>query len=151
MTAHRTQRGSRCLSNSHSRSPICSSRAFAKPASPPPHFPHTSPCPGHVHERDLIPAPVLVKRLADLRKQFAASLLHLDHKYKVSWECAPLPRSRVSEDEHGRNGGGSCPAQPSVRVFDVHEQGREKGVGMRFTYPLCAQIGARDKGGVNPS
>lgn len=29
-----------CLSNTHSRSPICSSRAFAKPASPPPHFPH---------------------------------------------------------------------------------------------------------------
>jgi hypothetical protein len=28
--------------------------------------------------------------MADLRKQFAASFFHLDHKYKVSWECAEL-------------------------------------------------------------
>ena len=27
---------------------------------------------------------------ADSRKQFAASFFHLDHKYKVSWECAEL-------------------------------------------------------------
>ncbi|KAI9435038.1 hypothetical protein H4582DRAFT_2059614 [Lactarius indigo] len=27
---------------------------------------------------------------ADSRKQFAASFYHLDHKYKVSWECAEL-------------------------------------------------------------
>ena len=28
--------------------------------------------------------------MADARKQFAASFFHLDHKYKVSWECAEL-------------------------------------------------------------
>ncbi|KAI9454490.1 hypothetical protein BJY52DRAFT_1284609 [Lactarius psammicola] len=28
--------------------------------------------------------------IADSRKQFAASFFHLDHKYKVSWECAEL-------------------------------------------------------------
>ena len=28
--------------------------------------------------------------MAELRKQFAASFFHLDHKYKVSWECAEL-------------------------------------------------------------
>ena len=27
---------------------------------------------------------------ADLHKQFAASFFHLDHKYKISWECADL-------------------------------------------------------------
>jgi hypothetical protein len=27
---------------------------------------------------------------ADLHKQFAASFFHLDHKYKISWECAEL-------------------------------------------------------------
>ncbi|KAI9461876.1 hypothetical protein F5148DRAFT_1214570 [Russula earlei] len=34
------------------------------------------------------PNPIL--ELADAHKQFAASFFHLDHKYKISWECAEL-------------------------------------------------------------
>jgi len=64
---------------------------------------------------------------ADLHKQFAVSFFHLDHKYKISWECAgllielggsPLAPPPVTANHSGPACGGS-----------VSHSSRDSGVG----------------------
>jgi hypothetical protein len=110
----------------------------------PPLPPHSSPCPG-VNERDLRPARVLAKRW---RMQAVRGVVfHLDHKYKVSWECTTPYPSRISEDE-GRKV--EVLFRTALCSCFCCRGGRKEEDGIPFPYPLCAQMGARDEGGGKP-
>ncbi|KAN0137644.1 hypothetical protein V8E53_004695, partial [Lactarius tabidus] len=111
---------------------------------PAPTSPHSSPCPG-VNERDLRPARVLAKRW---RMQAVRGVVfHLDHKYKVSWECTTPYPSRISEDE-GRKV--EVLFRTALCSCFCCRGGRKEEDGIPFPYPLCAQMGARDEGGGKP-
>ncbi|KAH9015932.1 hypothetical protein EDB84DRAFT_1632910 [Lactarius hengduanensis] len=69
------------------RSPSRSSGAPAKPVSFPYGF-SPLPRPRSRVRSNTSPSPVIEN--TDSCKQFTASFFHLDHKYKVSWECAEL-------------------------------------------------------------
>jgi hypothetical protein len=79
-----------CLSNSHSRSTNRSSRAPRSIPAPRPTSPTFFPLPRPRSRARSNTSPSPCAETIDLRKQFAASFFHLDHKYKVSWECAEL-------------------------------------------------------------